>query len=303
MSNDSSKAKSPKPRKYSIEPVNITDKDNATVKGVMHRLMGRSADQKASVVQSDETPPQASLSDSESHPVSASSVESERHSVSESFVESERLSDSESHAEKVDLAFPKERHPESESLSDSGNQPENLSDLAYEFSYRKGNLRINFDYLDQVVSRLTRNARLLYIYLLRYREGSTNSTIRVNWPMLETKTDISRSVLHKAARELEVAGLAFIVEHTFGKGKEQGFRFRLSHSASHTVDGSHPVSASHAVSADNNRKDLIAKINKPPAVDITLCPECRGAGFYYPQGFDKGVKKCRHERLLKRTDS
>jgi hypothetical protein len=116
--------------------------------------------------------------------------------------------------------------------------------------------------------------------------------------MLEDRTDISRSVLHKAARELNVAGLAFIVEREFGKGKEQGFRFRLAHSASHTVDGSHPVSESHPVSADSNRKDLIANSNRQVAsLNVTKCPDCKGAGFYYPHGFDKGVVKCKHERL------
>jgi hypothetical protein len=222
----------------------------------------------------------------------------ESHPASERLSVSESLSERESHPKNTDLAFLEESHPVSESLSDTETPSENLSDLAYRIDYRKGNLRINLDYLDKVISKLTRNARLLYIYLLRYREASSNFTIRLNWPMLEDRTDISRSVLHKAARELNVAGLAFVVEREFGKGKEQGFRFRLSHSASHTVDGSHPVSESHAVSADSNRKDLIANSNRLVAsLDVTKCPDCKGAGFYYPHGFDKGVVKCKHKRL------
>lgn len=27
------------------------------------------------------------------------------------------------------------------------------------------------------------------------------------------------------------------------------------------------------------------------------CPDCGGSGMYYPEGYDKGVAKCRHERL------
>jgi hypothetical protein len=223
-------------------------------------------------------------------PISPTHTES--HPVSES------LSDKESHPKNTHLAFPKERHPVSESLSDTETPSGNLNDLAYQIDYRKGNLRINLDYLDNVISKLTRNARLLYIYLLRYREGSSNFTIRLNWPMLEDRTDISRSVLHKAARELNVAGLAFVVEREFGKGKEQGFRFRLSHTASHTVDGSHAVSESHAVSADSNRKALITNSNRLVAsLDVSKCPDCKGAGFYYPHGFDKGVVKCKHKNL------
>ncbi len=35
-----------------------------------------------------------------------------------------------------------------------------------------------------------------------------------------------------------------------------------------------------------------------PALDISQCPDCHGAGMYYPEGLGKGaVKKCKHENL------
>ena len=36
------------------------------------------------------------------------------------------------------------------------------------------------------------------------------------------------------------------------------------------------------------------KANEP---DASQCPDCHGTGFYYPEGPEKGVVKCRHERL------
>jgi hypothetical protein len=36
-----------------------------------------------------------------------------------------------------------------------------------------------------------------------------------------------------------------------------------------------------------------------PKVDASQCPDCFGTGMYYPEGFDKGVAKCRHEKLVK----
>jgi hypothetical protein len=27
------------------------------------------------------------------------------------------------------------------------------------------------------------------------------------------------------------------------------------------------------------------------------CPDCGGSGMYYPEGYEKGVARCRHERL------
>jgi hypothetical protein len=33
-------------------------------------------------------------------------------------------------------------------------------------------------------------------------------------------------------------------------------------------------------------------------VDASQCLDCFGTGMFYPEGFDKGVAKCRHARLL-----
>jgi hypothetical protein len=34
-----------------------------------------------------------------------------------------------------------------------------------------------------------------------------------------------------------------------------------------------------------------------PTVDAKQCPDCAGSGWHYPDGMEKGVKKCRHENL------
>jgi hypothetical protein len=31
---------------------------------------------------------------------------------------------------------------------------------------------------------------------------------------------------------------------------------------------------------------------------ISKCPDCGGSGMYYPDGYEKGVAKCRHQKLL-----
>ncbi len=37
--------------------------------------------------------------------------------------------------------------------------------------------------------------------------------------------------------------------------------------------------------------------SSPQKVDAAKCPDCFGTGMFYPEGFDKGVAKCRHEKL------
>jgi hypothetical protein len=34
-----------------------------------------------------------------------------------------------------------------------------------------------------------------------------------------------------------------------------------------------------------------------PAEQLRNCPDCGGSGLYYPGGYEKGVAKCRHEKL------
>jgi hypothetical protein len=36
-----------------------------------------------------------------------------------------------------------------------------------------------------------------------------------------------------------------------------------------------------------------------PNLDTSQCPDCNGTGFYYPQGVEGGVARCKHERLRK----
>jgi hypothetical protein len=45
-----------------------------------------------------------------------------------------------------------------------------------------------------------------------------------------------------------------------------------------------------------------AAVNDAPQADPKNCPDCFGTGMYYPEGFDKGVAKCRHEKLTAPPD-
>ena len=39
-----------------------------------------------------------------------------------------------------------------------------------------------------------------------------------------------------------------------------------------------------------------------PNVDPAQCPDCYGTGMWYPQGYDRGVARCRHEKLSPGTE-
>ena len=50
-----------------------------------------------------------------------------------------------------------------------------------------------------------------------------------------------------------------------------------------------------------NREQLAGEGNSGPeasvTVDVSKCPDCFGTGMWYPEGYEKGVAKCRHEKL------
>lgn len=41
--------------------------------------------------------------------------------------------------------------------------------------------------------------------------------------------------------------------------------------------------------------------SRPPSEDASACPDCGGSGWWYPEGTDRGVKKCRHEKLKRES--
>lgn len=53
-------------------------------------------------------------------------------------------------------------------------------------------------------------------------------------------------------------------------------------------------------SAHNKRKALKESNKRESAApDYKDCPDCNGTGFWYPEGVEKGVAKCKHEKVGK----
>ena len=131
-----------------------------------------------------------------------------------------------------------------------------LAALAETLKYGEGHARINHDYFDGVIARLPSDAQLLWVHLNRYREGRSNHTVQLNWPKLEQKTKLSRSTLYRVSKVLKKEGLAEQFGLDLGRGKEQGFRFRLFYPTSLVTQTSHIRETRHVTETHNKRKDL-----------------------------------------------
>lgn len=49
--------------------------------------------------------------------------------------------------------------------------------------------------------------------------------------------------------------------------------------------------------ADGEISGFLNPAAAAPPIDMSTCPDCGGTGAYYPEGYDKGVARCRHEKL------
>lgn len=59
-----------------------------------------------------------------------------------------------------------------------------------------------------------------------------------------------------------------------------------------------------AIHRSGEADDLIEEFLNPPVkIDLSKCPDCNGAGWVYPRGFDKGAKKCEHSKLAAGTQT
>jgi len=49
--------------------------------------------------------------------------------------------------------------------------------------------------------------------------------------------------------------------------------------------------------ADEAIAEFLSPTETQPVVDVSACPDCHGTGFWYPNGTEKGVAKCKHSNL------
>jgi DnaJ-class molecular chaperone len=95
-------------------------------------------------------------------------------------------------------------------------------------------------------------------------------------------------------KKLVSKGLVQKVTMDLGRGREQGNVYSLPLPVRLTE--SVRLTKSVHIKEKDIKKDIKGKSAAP---DYKTCPDCQGSGFWYPEGVEKGVAKCRHERMGK----
>jgi hypothetical protein len=155
--------------------------------------------------------------------------------------------------------------------------------------------RVPNDLLDSVLKELLPSDQLILLRLYRLTWGHHKDTITVSYDKLGTACHLSRRAAIDSVKRLEREGL---VERTGTELKtkgnvNRGVTIRMLVPSAIIAPGATNAPNKEKLIKDNNKRETSA----PP--DYKNCPDCQGSGFWYPEGTEKGVAKCKHERMRK----
>lgn len=161
--------------------------------------------------------------------------------------------------------------------------------------------RVPNDLLDLVLKELLPSDQLILLRLYRLTRGHHNESITVAYETLGKACHLSRRAAIDSVQRLEREGL---IERT---GKALDTRQNLNRGVTIRMLVPSAISAENAPGANSspgagvapNKLKALKENNKEEvaAPNPTNCPDCKGSGFYYPEGEGKGVAKCRHDKL------
>ncbi len=196
-------------------------------------------------------------------------------------------------------------HPERRSGPDSPEAgspaPDSLTvNLWSSLPQVEGHLRLPNIIVDHLYQLLDLQERSVYEQLYRLSHGYGKSTCRIGYPQLAVRAGMGRTAAIQTVERLVKKGLIARVGAAIGGRKEQGSEYWVSAPGSPAPGSPAPGSPPPV---PNKIKALKESTKKGGAShqkrDYSDCPDCRGVGMWYPDGFDKGVAKCLHLKLGK----
>jgi DNA-binding Lrp family transcriptional regulator len=169
-------------------------------------------------------------------------------------------------------------------------------DLLASVPDRQGYLRLPYQIIDHLLPQLEPLEAHIYLHLYRLSWGFGNSSCTITNAGLARRCNISERTVRNTTPRLRDKGLIEKIRVVEGS---EGIEWRVAIPAGAAKSAVAANSSGVAEYADSNRKAL--KENNKKENELTLdtkeCPDCQGSGFYYPEGVEKGVAKCKHTRL------
>lgn len=199
------------------------------------------------------------------------------------------------------VGHPKGSPPSESSPPTQSSPTPQAADMWAAIALKRGYSKLYHSIVDDVFQQLTADEQAVYTHLYRLSWGFNNPGVIVSLPKLAERAGMSRNSAARAIARLVGRGLVTKGEPFFGKNQEQGREYRLPIPSSLTSGGSLPAEGSPP-SVGRNKERLKETVKKGgsaslPEEEKANCPDCQGQGYYYPGGFNEGVKICRHENL------
>jgi hypothetical protein len=162
----------------------------------------------------------------------------------------------------------------------------------------KGFLKLYYQLIDHLFPQLDPKEQTVYLHLYRLSWGFGKPTIFISNPRLASRTGMSVRGLHDVTNRLIGKKLLVKVRQVIEPGAEQGIEWSIAIPAGLAKIAGQENFAGQAKSAAIIDKDLKESNKREMAApDYKTCPDCQGSGFWYPEGNEKGVAKCKHARL------
>jgi hypothetical protein len=155
-----------------------------------------------------------------------------------------------------------------------------------------GHTELPHRFSDHLCGLLSPDEQVVYLQLYRLSWGWGKETCFISIPRLSERSSVPESTLRRVIKKLEAKKLVERTERKFGGGKiEQGVNFRVF-----ALSGPLALSGPPAMAPIKVLKET-SKSGPERALDTKGCPDCQGSGFWYPEGVEKGVAKCKHVQL------
>jgi hypothetical protein len=188
------------------------------------------------------------------------------------------------------IAYPPDSLPEPDSLPAPDNQ---RPDLWAPFKDKRGHLRQPHAYTDGLCQVLDVYEQAIYTQLYRLSHGYGKPMCKIGLPQLARRANMGKTTTQATVNRLIDKGLIRKLEYEIGRNKEQGTTYWVSSPDSQPDTGS--LSGNDTIKVKALKEKTLKGAHERR--DYSACPDCLGSGMWYPGGFEKGVAKCRHEKL------
>jgi hypothetical protein len=160
------------------------------------------------------------------------------------------------------------------------------------------------DVWKKINRRLTPAEQAIFSYLYRQTRGFHRDEYRTAKSELARACMMSERNVPRITKKLTQKGLIEILGHDLDNPDftKRGTLYRMlvpGAAVKPHGGGGDNLSSGANLSPHSNKRSKENLKEVSPSANPKNCPDCNGTGFWYPEGVEKGVSKCKHERMGK----